>query len=109
MSGGHIAFIIWIVCSLMFVGEGIFCFFTKKQVGFWANAKTPEMQDVKAYNRAVGKLWITFGSLFMILGLPLLADQNSVWIIFVSLGAMVWCIMLAVVYMRIENRYRKKM
>ena len=51
-----IAFIIWSMVGIVFVCLGIHAFEAKKTVGFWANAKTFEVKDVKKYNRAVGKL-----------------------------------------------------
>ena len=51
-----IAFIIWSMVGIVFVCLGIHAFVAKKTVGFWANAKTFEVKDVKKYNRAVGKL-----------------------------------------------------
>lgn len=59
--------------------------FSKKEVGFWANAGKFEVTDVKKYNGAVGKLFIGYGIVFILLGLPMLSGQNSPWII-LSIG-----------------------
>lgn len=68
------AFLIWLVMALCFVGLGIYNFLSKQKsaFGFWANAKVFDVADVKAYNRALGKLWCTFGVVFALLGLPLI-------------------------------------
>lgn len=64
-------------CKLHFIGIGISAFGLKEPMGFWANSKMFEVTDVKKYNHAVGKMWIVFGVVMIVLGLPLLAGQNS--------------------------------
>lgn len=66
------AFIIWTIVGCAFIGLGISAFFSKKAVGFWANAKPFPVEDIKGYNGAVGKLFILYGAGFIALGLPLL-------------------------------------
>jgi len=105
------AFVIWLLVSIAFVILGIYACISKKEVafGFWANADTFPVNDVKAYNRAVGKLWIIFGILFSMLGLPLLKGQNSPFIIVSILGVMAEAIIAMVIYTTvIEKKYRKK-
>lgn len=111
MTGKILGFIIWSVCGLFFIGMGIYDFFSKKAkpFGFWANADTLPIENVSAYNRALGKLWIVFGVIFILLGLPLLDGQNSPYIIFSILGMMVEAIVTMAVYILvIEKKYRKK-
>ncbi len=105
-----IGFVIWILVSVMFLGFGISAFRADKPVGFWANAKTPEMEDVPAYNRAVGKLWCAFAVVMALLGFPfLVAEQNSPLFFISIVGVMVEIIAVAVVYsLGIEAKYRKK-
>ena len=106
-----LGFILWIMLSLFFVVWGIFTYFakTEKPFGFWANAEVAEMKDVKAYNRALGKLWCVYGILLALLGLPLLGGQNSAGIILSILGTMLISIGAMVVYVvGIEAKYRKK-
>ncbi|MBD5536223.1 MAG: hypothetical protein HDQ99_11290 [Lachnospiraceae bacterium] len=105
------AFLIWLALSACFVIMGIYNFFSKKKsaFGFWANAKVFEVTDVKAYNRALGKLWCVFGVVFALLGLPLLYGQNSPYILLTILGAMLEAIAAMVVYVTvIEKKYRRK-
>lgn len=105
------AFIIWTIMGVFFIGMGIFDFFSKKEkpFGFWANAKTLEIENVKSYNRALGVLWMVFGILFILLGIPLLAGQNSSYIVLSILGVMFISIMAMAVYVTvIEKKYRKK-
>ena len=111
MTGSIAAFVIWFIMGLGFIGMGIYtmCANTQRPFGFWANARPFEVTDVKAYNKALGKLWIVFGAVVMVLGLPLLGGQNSAGIILSILGCMVLSIAAMVVYVVvIEPRYRKK-
>ena len=71
--------------------------------------KTLPMRDVKAYNRAVGWLFIVYGIVFMLLGLPLLGGQNSAGVIISVLGVMAETIAAMAVYILvIQNKYEKK-
>lgn len=111
MEGRLIAFIIWVITGLFFVIMGIYEMNSKKAkpFGFWANAEVAPIEDVKGYNRALGKLWCAYGVLFILIGLPLLEKQNSGLIILSILGAMLISIGAMVVYIvGIEPKYRKK-
>jgi len=112
-------FFIWLFISFLFIALGIYAFVCKKQVyfGFWASPfgirthaeQNFPVNDLKAYNRAVGKLWIVFGIVLACLGLPILKGQNSPLIIFTILGTMAETIMVMAVYVTvIEKKYRKK-
>ena len=104
-----IAFMIWAVIAFVFMGIGSYDYFSEKPAGFWANAKTVPIDDVKAYNRAVGKLFVCFGIGFILLGLPLLVSkQNSPVILFSVIGLMFESIGMMIVYMKIESKYRRK-
>lgn len=104
-----IGFIIWALCGLLFIGFGISAFSAKEAVGFWANAKVPPIENVVAYNKAVGRLWCVMGFVFILLGLPLLSGQNSPLILISIIGVLAEVITAMVVYtIGIEGRYRKK-
>ena len=104
-----IAFIIWSIVGCTIIAFGIYAFFSKKTMGFWANAPAAEVTDVKKYNAAVGKLFCGYGTIFILLGLPLLSEANGPWIILSILGVMVESIGLMIVYtIVIEEKYRKK-
>lgn len=108
MNGAYIGFVMWLLCGLLFLGIGIYDFFSKKQVGFWANAESPKMEDVKAHNRAVGILWCIYAVVFIVLGLPLLLPQPSAIVVISALGVVFETIVLMAIYARIEQKYRKK-
>ena len=103
------AFIICAILGLCFVVWGIYCFKASKPTGFWANADTPAITDVKKYNHAMGKLWITYGVVFILLCLPILGGQNSAGTIITVLGvAFESIISMAVYTVGIEPKYRRK-
>ena len=109
MSARLLAFVIWLLCGLLFTARGIYCMYAKKEIpfGFWANADTAPISNVAAYNRALGKLFTVAGILFILLGLPLLQEQNKAGIIISILGVMGECIVLMAVYtIKIEGKYR---
>lgn len=70
MTETIIGFIIWAIVGCVFIILGICSFFSKSAVGFWANTKMHEVNNVKKYNHTMGKLWIAFGIVFIALGLP---------------------------------------
>ncbi len=106
--GNIIGFIIWTVVGCMIIGLGISAFFRKKAVGFWANIEVEHMNDIKNYNYAMGKLFIAYGIIFVLLGLPMLSDQNSPFIILSVLGIMAETIAAMIIYtLIIAKRYKR--
>jgi uncharacterized membrane protein len=104
------AFVIWCIIGLFFVGLGIYDCRAKsaRPFGFWSNVKVTDIKDVPAYNKALGKLFIWFGIVFILLGIPFLTGQNSPWIILSMVGVMVLTIVSMAVYtVGIEGKYRK--
>ena len=111
MTETMLAFTFWSIIGLLFIILGIYAFFSKKSqpMGFWANAKMFEVTDVRKYNAAMGKLFIGFGMIFIILGLPLLSGQNSALIILSAFGVMAEVILTMAIYtIVIEKKYKKK-
>lgn len=111
MAEEWIGFIIWCLAGIFFIGMGIYAAFSQKPkvMGFWANAEMFEVTDRKRYNRAMAKLFCIFGMVFILLGLPLLAEDHSAWIILSIVGAMAESIAAMVVYVVvIEKKYRRR-
>ena len=106
--GNMIAFIIWAAVGCLIIGIGISAFFRKKAVGFWANVEVEPMNDIRKYNCAMGKLFIAYGAIFILLGLPMLSDQNSPLIILSVLGIMLETIVAMAIYTLIIARKYKK-
>ncbi|MCI8359361.1 MAG: hypothetical protein HFI51_14610 [Lachnospiraceae bacterium] len=106
-----IAFFIWLLIGIAFISYGVYAFFSKKAVpfGFWANAEAFPVKNVRAYNRAVGRLWCVFGVVLALLGIPLLQGQNTPGVIVSVLGTMIAAIAAMAVYVLvIERKYRNK-
>ena len=104
-------FIIWAIGGVVFIVMGIYDMNSKKAkpFGFWANAETAPIENVKGYNRALGILWCVYGVMFIFIGFPLLAGENSGLIILSVLGTMLLSIAAMIVYViGIEPKYRKK-
>ena len=76
-----IGFVIWSLFGVFIIGLGIKDMFSKNPVGFWANTETIKVKDVKGYNRASGLLFIIYGIIFVILGIPLLEGQNTPYVL----------------------------
>lgn len=103
-----IAFIIWSIVALMFFVIGISGIKSKEAVGFFTFVKPTVVTDVCGYNRSVSILWIIAAIIFEILGVPFLfLEQNSPIIFFTVLGVVVWIIGIMIVYLRIEEKYKK--
>lgn len=105
------AFFLWFIAGSSFILLGIRAILSKKDIPFrfWANADLFPVDHIKAYNRAVGKLWCVYGIVFVMLGLPLLNGQNTSYIIFSIIGLMVETIVAMAVYTTvIETKYRKR-
>jgi len=108
MSGAVLGFIIWAIIGCFMIGLGISAFFSKKAVGFWANAKQFQVKDIKGYNRATGTLFICYGVILIVLGIPLLGGQNNAWVILSILGVMIETIAMMVIYtLVVEKKYKK--
>lgn len=111
MTEGLVAFIIWVLVSLIFVAIGIYDLRAKEVVGFWSGGKKPlvEEENLRAYNRAVGILWLVYAVILILLGIPLLAGDNSPLIVITLLGSLAEVVALMAVYVLvIEKKYCKK-
>ena len=109
MSGSVSGFIVWSAVGLLIIGIGIHAFFSRKAVGFWANVNVGKIKEVKKYNRAVGKLFVTYGVIFILLGTPMLGGQNAALVILSMLGVMIETITVMVVYtLGIAGKYKDK-
>ncbi len=109
MDGSMIGFIIWALFGCILIGLGINAFFSKKAVGFWANIKTFQVNNLRGYNRATGKLFIVYGAIFIVLGIPLLSGQNSPYILLSVLGVMIETIAIMAIYsLYITEKYKKR-
>ena len=109
MMGNIIGFVIWAIGGVIIIGLGISAYFSRKLVGFWANIKPISVNDIMGYDRAVSKLFVIYGVILIILGLPLLLGQNSPFVLLSVLGVMIETIAIMVVYsLFIERKYKEQ-
>ncbi|MBR1477278.1 MAG: hypothetical protein IJ608_04875 [Lachnospiraceae bacterium] len=109
MSGAEIGFIVWAIVGLAIICIGIRALSSKKAVGFWANIKAIPIKDTKGYNCATGILFICYGVIFIILGLPLLSGQNNPYILLSALGVMIETIAIMAIYsLVVEKKYKEQ-
>ena len=104
-----IGFIIWSIVTVIFVGIGISCRKSSEAVGFFSGCKPPIIENVEQYNRAVSNLWFVTAGVYEIMGVPLLfLEQNSLLFIPIIFGVVLGLIIMMVVYLKIEAKYKKK-
>lgn len=110
MTPGIYAFSAFALIGLFFLILGLRCRHSEKPSGFWANAEQFEVTDVRAYNKAMSKLWFIAAVLYTALGLPLLTPANILLVILVSvIGCMIVSIGIMIFFTTIiEPKYRKK-
>lgn len=110
MTSGIYAFSAFALIGLFFLILGLRCRHSEKPSGFWANAEQFEVTDVRAYNKAMSKLWFIAAVLYTALGLPLLTPANILLVILVSvIGCMIVSIGIMIFFTTIiEPKYRKK-
>lgn len=101
-------YIIYGVSCLVIAGFGVFALISKKPVRFWNVQEEITVSDIKKYNRAVACLWFFLAIAMIMLGIPLLAGQNSPLIVISILGTVFVSIIFMVFYTRIEKKYRIK-
>lgn len=71
--------------------------------------ETIKVKDVKGYNRASGLLFIIYGIIFVILGIPLLEGQNTPYVLLSVIGVMVEKIVIMAAYsLVIVKKYEEK-
>lgn len=102
------ALIIVTVMGTAFIASGIYgMLYAKKPLHFWSNSDMFEVKDIKGYNRAVGKLFIAYGVILMLLFLPILC-WSEIGVIITIIGTAFEDIGVMVVYsLVIEHKYRK--
>lgn len=106
----HIVYLIimW-ATAILFIIIGVYAMNRKKPMWFWTGSQIAEsrINDVKAYNRANGKMWCAFSIPFFIGGIieyfsPLFSVIILALTCTVGIGGIVWC------YQKIEEKYMIK-
>lgn len=102
-----IAFIIWSIVAFLFVIVGISSWKSEVEIGFFTGVTPPKMKDVKAYNRAVAKLWWFFSIVFEAIGIPLIfIKQNSPIALIIAVLVPILIIGIVIAYHRIALKYQ---
>lgn len=103
-----IGFVIWSLVAVIFVSVGISCRKSDEAVGFFTGCKPPAIKDVAQYNKAVSILWFVSAGIYEVIGLPLLfLEQNSLLFVPMIFAVVFGVIIMAVVYLKIEGKYRE--
>lgn len=102
------AIIVWI-CALVFIAIGIYSLKRKTPMHFWSGTtvKVEEISDIKAYNKANGIMWISYGFTYIIGGILSLLFNTNVGGIIVAILGTLGIIILVLVYQRIYQKYKK--
>ena len=104
-----IGFVVYALMGILFAAYGAYCFFAVKPQRFWANIKAFEVNDVKEYNKAMGKLWIFFGLCLAGSGLFLLKGEDTYFVLIpILIPVLLAIVMMAVYTVVIEEKYRKR-
>ena len=104
--------VIWLITmiptSMVFTGIGIFAWKRKKPMWFWSGSTVREYEitDVPAYNRANGRMWLAYSTVFW-LSLILGIFNVSVAGIVLAVGCLGGIPVLVFVYGKIYNKYRR--
>lgn len=103
-----IGFIIWSIVAVIFLGIGISCRKSREAVGFFTFVKPPIVDNIEHYNNAVSLLWFVAAGVLEIVGIPILfIKQNSPLFIPVIFAVLILVIVMAIVYVKIEAKYKK--
>lgn len=94
-------------CGAIFIGIGICSIRKKTPIHFWAgtSVKSNEIKNIRAYNKANGIMWITYGSTFALAGVFSLLNMAIGTVIFIITG-IAGTFVLILVYNRIYNKYK---
>ena len=103
-----VGFIIWSIVAVLFVGIGFSCRKSNEAVGFFTGCNPPIVENVEQYNKAVSRLWFVSAGIYEVMGIPLLfLEQNSLLFIPIIFAVVIGLIIMMVVYLKIEAKYKK--
>ena len=99
--------ILMIPLSLFFTGIGIFAWKRKKPMWFWSGSEVreDEISDIPAYNRANGKMWLAFSSVFWV-SLVMGIFRQAIAGAFLAVGILAGIPVLVAVYKKIYDKYK---
>lgn len=94
-------------CGAIFIGLGIYSIRKKTPMHFWAGTtvKSNEITNIRAYNKANGIMWITYGSTFVLAGVFSLLNM-AIGTMFFIIAGIAGTFVLILVYNHIYNKYK---
>ena len=94
--------------AAFFTGLGIFAWTRKKPMWFWSGStvKEDEIEDVPAYNRANGIMWICYSLIFWGAAVLGIFNVRIVGVI-LGVGTLGGIVALIFIYKAIYNKYRR--
>ena len=97
-------------CAALFAGIGVYAWRRKEPMWFWSGSKVnrEEIDDIAAYNRANGLMWIAYSLPYWASGLLAAWGSPAVGAILLFAASMAGSVALVIVYNRIYRRYAKR-
>ncbi len=101
--------LITFLCSFVFILIGLISIRKKTAVHFWSNQSIGpnEISDVTSYNKEVGTMWLSFGSILTLCSVLHLVFQNIVTPILYVLVIVIGIAFISIKYGKIYNKYKK--
>lgn len=96
-------------CASIFIVIGIYALKKKAPMHFWAGTtiKSEDITDIKAYNKANGIMWISYGSLLALSGIFSFVFGTAVGGILVAISCTLGLIVLIIIYGKIYDKYKR--
>lgn len=100
-------FAIMALCGAVFTGIGIFARKRRRPMWFWSGSSVDEREisDVPAYNRANGRMWITFSLPFWLSAFLGFWREIAAVVLTVA-NCIIGIPVLVIVYLRIYAKYK---
>ena len=100
--------VIWTAVALIIAAVAVVTRRARKPVSFFSGVSAPQVRDVRAYNRAVARLWGGYAVVFEALGVPLLfRDRSKALMAIPLLGIPLSALALVIAYHAILRRMQK--
>lgn len=108
MAGKIIWYAVTIGCAVLFYAIGIYARKIDKPMWFWSGVEVDpsEITDVKAYNKANGRMWRLYSLWYLAAGLAEIWN-SALALVFLILGCTVGIFGLVAAYRSIEKRYKR--
>ena len=111
-EGDEMDIIIWLLimmpCSMLITGIGIYAWKHKKPMWFWSGTTVSEneINDIPAYNKANGIMWICYSAVFWISTIMGIRSVSTAGIV-LAVGCLGGLPLLVIAYNRIYRKYKR--